>query len=83
MSGLGHLDSRQARAVAVLHDDEPAHHPIAQDVLGGRGHRPARLAGAQEEHARGVALEAEVRTHELGHVARRQRRFPYRADGVA
>ena len=83
MPGFGDLDAPQARAVSVLHDHEAAGDVIAQDLLGGRSHGAARLAGAQEEDAGGLAIEAEVSADERRHVARRQRRFPYRADGVA
>src|SRR5438874_598641 len=83
MPGFGDLDAPQARAVSVLHDHEAAGDVIAQDLLGGRSHGAARLAGAQEEDAGGLAIEAEVSADERRHVARRQRRFPYGADGVA
>jgi hypothetical protein len=37
--------------VAVLDDDQPRRDALADDLLDGGGHRRARLAGADDDHA--------------------------------
>ena len=83
MARLGDLDAPQVAVVAVLDDDEAPGHAVTRDFFRRGRHRPARLAGAQEEDPGVSAIEVEMASDERRHVAGRQRRFPYGAHGVA
>src|SRR2546426_11853901 len=60
VTGLGEPDPSERRRVAVLDDDEALGDAVAQDVLCRPGHRPARLAAAEDHDARATRIQLEM-----------------------
>jgi hypothetical protein len=62
MGGEDHLQPLRGGFVAVLGDDKPALEALAEELLGGTGHRPRRLA--RREHEDPLRLEPFVAGHD-------------------